>query len=139
MTQTSSEVDNPHPKEAGRTQALLPGTGEKMLTVTDYITLQTWWIRKAGWWAKCLLCMSKRFLRCHERHSKACRHDRWVIKLRLLVRSEAVLLFMLLLLVCDGHQRQVMLHMMTEYMERAKQIRQSTTATVLCKKWPPTN
>jgi len=73
--------------------------GGKSASVTDYITLQTWWIRKAWWWAKCLLCMSKRFLRCHERHSKACRHDRWVTKLRLLLRSEAVLLFMLLLLV----------------------------------------
>jgi hypothetical protein len=51
--------------------------------------------------------MSKRILGCHERHTKACRHDCWVTEPRLLLLSETVLLLLLvvlLFLICDGNE-----------------------------------
>ena len=64
--------------------------------------------------------MSKRILGGYERHTKACRHDCWVVTPRLLLlRSETVLLLLLialLFLFCDRNE-QVMLRMVTEYME----------------------
>jgi hypothetical protein len=67
------------------------------------------------------LNISKRFLR-HVWHTKARRHDRRVTELRLLWLSKTVLYLLVvqLFLVCDRNGMQVMLHMVTEYMERRK-------------------